>query len=257
MGEAPAAAAGERGEAPPDAVAGERPDAAAPPHATSIAVWGVPSPVVVGSRFAATVGVKCPAACSLAGRPVVVRDAAGAEVGRGRLDSQPAPGTRALYAASVALAAPAEAGVHAWTATFPAAGSGAPPAAESGSAEGGAEEATPETAAPPEAPHAEARAAFSFRAAAPPEHRVTVTVHDQATEAPLAAVEVHVGPYRAATDGDGRTRVDVPTGDYDLYVRKAGYAPHTGRVAVTGDVALQVAAAPAPDIDADDEQVWM
>ena len=227
-------------EAPPDAAAGEH--SAAAPHGTSIAVWGVPSPVVVGRRFAATIGVKCPAACSLAGRPVVVRDAAGAEVGRGRLGSQPAAGTRALYAASVALAAPAEAGVHAWTVTFPAAGSGAPPAADSGSAE---------------APHAEAQAAFSFRAAAPPEHRVTVTVHDQETGQPLAAAEVHLGPYRAATDAEGRTRVDVPAGDYDLYVRKAGYAPHTGSVAVTGDVALRIAAAPAPDVDADDEQVWM
>ena len=234
------------GEAPPDAAAGERSDAAPPPHATSIAVWNVPSPVVAGSRFGVTVGVKCAAACPLAGRPVVVRDAAGVEVGRGRLDSQPAPGTRALYAASVALAAPAEAGVHAWTVMFPAAGSGAPPATDGGSAE-----------TPPEAAHAEAQAAFSFRAAAPPEHRVTVTVHDRTTEAPLAGVEVHLGPYCAATDAAGGARVDVPAGDYDLYVRKAGYAPHTGRVAVTGDVALGVSAAPVPDVDADDEQVWM
>ncbi len=240
-------------EAPPDAAAGERSDAPPPPHATSIAVWDVPSPVVAGSRFGVTVGVKCAAACPLAGQPVVVRDAAGAEVGRGRLDSEPAPGTRALYAADVALAAPAEAGVHAWTATFTAAASGAPPAAESRSAG----PSPPEMAASPEAPHAEAQATFSFRAAAPPEHSVTVSVCDQATEAPLAAVEVHLGPYRAATDAEGGARVDVPTGDYDLYVRKAGYAPHAGRVAVTGDVALQVAAAPAPDVDADDEQVWM
>ena len=230
-------------EAPADAAAGEH--SAAAPHSTSIAVWGVPSPVVAGGRFAVTVGVKCAAACSLAGRPVVVRDAARAEVGRGRLDSQPAPGTRGLYAASVALAAPVQAGVYAWTATFPAAGTGPPPPAD-GSA-----------AASPAPPHAAAQAAFSFRAAAPPEHCVTVTVHDQEAEAPLAAVEVHLGPYRAATDADGRARVDVPAGDYDLYVRKAGYAPHTGRVAVTSDVSLQVACALAPDVDADDEQVWM
>ncbi len=239
------------GEAPPDAPAGEQ--SAALPHPTSIAVWDVPSPVVAGSRFTVTVGVKCPAACSLTGRPIVVRDAAGAEVGRGRLGSQPAPGTRALYAASVALAAPVEAGVHAWTATFPAAGSGAPPAAEGGTAA----PQPPETAAPPEAPHAEAQATFSFRAAERPEHRVTVTVCDQQTEAPLAQVEVHLGPYSAATDARGRARVEVPAGRYDLYVRKAGYAPHTGGVAVTGDVALRVAVAPAPDVDPDDEQVWM
>ncbi len=233
------------GEAPPDAPAGEQ--SAALPHPTSIAVWDVPSPVVAGSRFTVTVGVKCPAACSLTGRPIVVRDAACAEVGRGRLGSQPAPGTRALYAASVALAAPVEAGVHAWTATFPAVGSGAPPAAAGGTA-------APQ---PPEAPHAEAQATFSFRAAERPEHRVTVTVYDQQTEAPLAQVEVHLGPYRAATDARGRAQVEVPAGRYDLYVRKAGYAPHTGGVAVTGDVALRVAVAPAPDVDPDDEQVWM
>ena len=239
------------GEAPPDAAAGEQ--AAAPPHPTSIAVWDVPSPVVAGSRFTVTVGVRCPAACSLTGRPIVVRDAAGAEVGRGRLGSQPAPGTRALYAATVALAVPAEAGVHAWTATFPAVGSGAPPAAEDGTAA----PQPPDTAAPPEAPHAEAQAAFSFRAAEPPAHRVTVTIHDRETEAPLGNVEVHLGPYRAATDARGSARVEVPPGRYDLYVRKAGYAPHTARVAVAGDVALQVAAAPAPDVDPDDEQLWM
>ncbi len=239
------------GETPPDAAAVERPAAA--PHPTSIAVWGVPSPVVVSSRFSVTVGVRCPQACSLTGEPVVVRDAAGAEVGRGRLGSQPAPGTRALYAAEVALAAPADAGVHAWTAAFPAAGPGAAAAEEGGTAAA----PPPETAAPPEAPHAEAQAAFSFRVAARPEHRVTLTVHDRDTEDPLAAVEVHLGPYRAATDARGRARVEVPPGRYDLYVRKAGYAPHTEDVAVTGDLALRVAAAPAPDVDPDDEQLWM
>ena len=194
----------------------------------------MPSPVVVGSRFTVTVGVRCPRTCPLTGRPVVVRDASGAEVGRGRLGSQPAPGTRALYAAQVELAAPAEAGVHAWTAEFPAAGSGAP-----------------------EAPHAAAQAPFSFRAAARPEHRVTVTVHDRDTEAPLAATEVHLGPYRATTDAEGCARVEVPPGRYDLYVRKTGYTPHTADVAVSGNLALQVAAAPAPDVDPDDEQLWM
>lgn len=240
-------------EAPPDAAAGERSEAAAAPHATSVAVWGVPSPVVVGSRFTVTVGVKCAAACSLAGQPVVVRDATGVEVGRGRLGALPAAGTRALHAAEVGLAAPPAAGVHAWTAAFPPAESGAPPPPAGGPA------AVPpaEADAPPEAPHAGAQAAFSFRAAARPEHRVTVTVHDRETEQPLAAAEVHLGPYRAATDARGGARVEVPAGRYDLYVRKAGYAPHAAGVAVAGDVALQVAAAPAPDVDPDDEQLWM
>ena len=92
------------------------------PHSTSIAVWGVPSPVVVGRRFAATVGVKCSAGCPLAGRAVAVRDEAGAEAGRGRLGDTPAPGTSALHAVEVALKAPAREGVHTWTAVFDGAG---------------------------------------------------------------------------------------------------------------------------------------
>ena len=64
----------------PDGPAGKESRTA--PHPTSIAVWGVPSPVVVDGRFAVQVGVKCAAGCALAGQPVVVRDEAGADIGR-------------------------------------------------------------------------------------------------------------------------------------------------------------------------------
>lgn len=91
-----------------------------PAHPTSVAVWGVPSPVAAASPFTATVGVKCSAGCSLAGRPVVVRDDSGRDLGRATLGAEPAAGTHALYAAAVSLTAPSEPGVHAWTAAFPA-----------------------------------------------------------------------------------------------------------------------------------------
>ena len=268
-------------------------DSGAPPHPTSLAVWAVPSPVVVNSRFTVTVGVKCASACPLAGQRIVVRDEAGVPVGEGRLGETPAPGTRALYAADLTLTAPPREGVHSWSARFEAtvesdssarAESDAPVPVESASpapAEAGTRVTvgpmTPETGsgtvatvapgspaaarsephAEAATPHAEARATFGFRTAGPPQHRVLVTVLDRDTEAPLRDVEVRLGVYRASTGEGGRASVDVPGGRYDLYTRKAGYAPHTGSVAVDADVTLRVTAAPVSDTDLDDDQVWM
>lgn len=222
--------------------AGDAGGSGPPAHPTSLAVWGVPSPVVVNRPFSVTVGVKCAAACGLAEQRIVVHDEEGAEVGAATLGESPAPGTRALYAAEVTLVAPAREGVHSWSATFPAPES---TVESEPSAEGGA------------APHAEARATFGFRAAGPPEHRVAVTVRDRDTGAPLRDVEVCVGAYRSSTGESGQARVEVPGGQYDLYTRKAGYAAHTGSVAVDADVTLEVAAAPVSDADLDDDQLWM
>ena len=237
------------------------PPAPPAPHPTSIAVWGVPSPVVAGRPFTATVGVKCASGCRLSGMPVVVRDAAGAAVGEGRLGEAPAPGTRALFAAEVSLVAPEAAGVHFRTATF--AGSAAPVDAEAaGTGAGGAvDEAaaanrTEAAGDGREAAHAGSSSTFSFRAAGPPDHRVTVTVREREAGAPVAGAEVRVGPCRAATDAGGLAVLDVPAGEHDVWARKAGYETHAGRVAVTGDVAYRIDAAPAADPD-DDDQVWM
>ena len=237
-------------------------ESAAPPHPTSLAVWAVPSPVVVNSRFTVTVGVKCAAGCPLAGQRVAVRDEAGAGVGEGRLGETPAPGTRALYAAEVTLHAPAGEGVHSWSAAFAApVESETPVTVESESPAATRPESSAAVLSQPPTrsatPHAAARATFGFRTARPPEHRVTVTVLDRETEAPLRNVEVQLGVYRASTGEDGQARIEAPAGRYDLYVRKAGCAPHAGSVAVHGDVTVRVAAAPAPEADPDDDQVWM
>ena len=247
-----------------------------PPHPTSVAVWGAPSPVAAASRFTATVGVKCAAGCPLAGHPVAIRDETGRELGRGTLGAAPAAGTRALYAAAVALTAPREPGVHAWTAAFPggaaeppAAGATAQPEPEPDTATALRQEppATPqpEPAAAPEhepaaAPRHEAAACtFSFRIVEPPGHAatVTVTVVDGQTESPLANADVHLGFYRTSTDAEGNARIEVPAGDYELYVRRPGYAPHTDPITVTGDAAMRVAAVRVTDADLDDDQVWM
>lgn len=198
-------------------------------------MWGVPSPVVVSRRFVAKVGVKCSVGCPLAGQPIVVRNEAGADVGHGRLDDQPEPGTTALYAAELTLPAPDEAGVYNWTATF---------AAEA-----------PDSSEDPS--HASAAATFGFRTVPPPEHRVTVTVRDGETEAPLGGADVRLGVYSGTTDANGTAEVAVRSGTYELYVRKPGYEPHTDSAKVSGDVTLRVGAARVSDADPDDEQVWM
>ena len=214
-----------------------------PAHPTSVAVWGVPSPVAAASRFTATVGVKCSTGRPLAGRPVVVRDGTGRDVGRATLGAEPAAGTHALYAAAVPLIAPSEPGVHVWTAAFPS-GAEPPP--------------TTTTNPEPAAQRHEATACtFSFRTVEPPGNTVTVTVVDGETEAPLGNADVHLGVYRASTDAEGKARVGVPAGEYELYVRSPGYNPYTEPVTVTGDAALRVAATRVSDADFDDDQMWM
>ena len=286
------------------------------PHPTSVAVWGAPSPVIAASRFTVTVGVKCAAGHPLAGRPVVIRDEAGRDVGHGTLGAEPRAGTRALYAAAVSLTAPSEPGVHAWTAAFPGAGEAGLPAHEPTPPPEPATEPVPHreaASAPKPAPHEAASAlrreaaatapsegaspsrnepvtappheadsamrqhaaagpghvataapgheaagcTFSFRTVEPPENTVTVTVVDHDTETPLAAADVHLGVYRASTDAEGKARVEVPAGEYELYVRSPGYVPYAEPVTVTGDAALRVAAARVSEADLDDDQVWM
>ena len=219
-----------------------------PTHPTSVAVWGAPSPVVAGSRFTVTVGVKCTAACPLAGQPVVIRDETGRDVGHGTVGTEPAAGTRALYAAAVTLTAPSEPGVHNWTATVPASTDPAPAAATPQSADPAAAEPTR---------HEAAACTFSFRTVEPAGNAVTVTVVDRDTESRLGNADVHLGVYRASTDAEGRARVEVPAGEYELYVRSPGYTPYTQPLTVTGDAALRVAATPVSDADLDDDQVWM
>jgi hypothetical protein len=183
------------------------------PHKTSVAVWGVASPVEAGGRLAATVGVKSAGGCDLRGAAVEISDEAGAVVGRGRLGDTPWPGT-GLYWAEIALVAPARAGTHSWRAAFPA------------------QDVKLE--------HEASSAAFGFAVVPPPEHRLTVKVMDAEGAAPLADVELALGPYRAATDAMGTARLDIPAGLFSLAVWKSGFEGAPTDVEVTGDLSLQI-----------------
>ena len=200
-------------------------------HPTSLAVWEVPSPVVVNSSFKVKVGMKCAVACQLAGQRIVVRDEAGIQVSEGRLCKTPWPGTSALYGVEVNLAAPAGEGLYSWSVTF-----------------AGAESDTP---------HEDTSATFGFRTVRSPDLGVTVTVLERGTKTPLENVQVRLGVYRASTDEYGQASLEVTTGRYDLHLRKVGYEMHSKTLEVTESVTIQVEAVVAPDTDPDDEQVWM
>ncbi len=200
------------------------------PHATSVAVWDVPSPVR-GSRFGVRVGIKCSALCSLGGQLVEVRDEAGVKLGDGRLGDDPRPGTSALYEAEVSLVAPSQAGVFSRSVSF----------------------------APTELdlPHREASGDFTFRSLEPPEHTVTVQLVPKGIDAPMDNIEVRLGAYRAETDERGLARVEVPKGTYELSAWRIDIEPVSTELEVTGDAMVEVDAAPRRVVDEDEERLWM
>ncbi len=184
------------------------------PHQTSLAVWAVPSPVRIGERFAVTVGAKSSGACALGGATVEIRDESGAVTGKGTLGDTPWPETRALYWTEITLAAPSRDGLFRWTARF--------------------------AAADLELPHEGSSAEFSFAAVKRPEHRLTVTAVERDVAAPVADVQLALGPYRAATDAAGLAHIDAPAGTFDLAVWKSGFEAAPMAVEITADASVQV-----------------
>src|SRR2546425_6393468 len=79
-------------------------------HDTSLAVWDVPSPIVIDHPFRIHVGATCTAGCDLKGKEIQICDETGASIARGHLGETPWNGTRALYWTEVDLAAPAKEG---------------------------------------------------------------------------------------------------------------------------------------------------
>jgi hypothetical protein len=184
------------------------------PHQTSLAVWGVPSPVRTGSRFLVTVGVKSSGACELNGGGVEVFDETGAVVGHGTLGDTPWQGTSGLYWTEIGLTAPPREGTYSWAVAFPAQRL--------------------------ELPHDGSAASFGFAAVGPPAHKLTVKVTEGGGAVPIADVQVALGPYRAATDVAGVANLEIPAGRFDLAVWKSGFEYAPTNVEIAADVSLQV-----------------
>jgi hypothetical protein len=195
------------------------------PQAMSLAVWGIPSPVVTGETFPIKVGAKSAASCNLAARAIEVRDEGGAVMGRGTLGGEPWPETAGLYWTELQLPAPAKAGMFSWTVQFDAAGL--------------------------ILPHDNAASRFSIAIVDPPEHCLTVKVIERETAAPVADAKVRLGAYRSATGPSGLAEILLPKGVYDLTVWRAGYdaAPHAVTIDADATVEVMVTAVPEDNPD--------
>ena len=184
------------------------------PHKTSLAVWDVLSPVVMGRSSKMKVGAKCSAGCSLAGQEIEVHNETGVMTANGRLGAAAWPGTSGLYWTELDFIAPATDGTHSWTVRF--------------------------TAEKLELPHEAAHSNFSLMIVKPPEHTVTVKVTKQNTETPVQCADVRLGVYRASTDETGLAKVELPKGTYDLNVCHTSYETFSKPVEVIKDVTIAI-----------------
>ena len=191
------------------------------PHPTSVAVWDVPSPVVMNRAFDVKVGTTCSVLCPLSGLVVEVRDQNGLRVSEGTLGEAPWPETRSLYWTTITVNAPVAEDVFVWRVACVAGGLSLP--------------------------HAAATATFTFRTARPPESRVTIRIAEEGTGRPVGGVEARLGGYMAFTDQVGMATIDVPKDTYDLTIRKDGYTAEPAAVTVDrDDLTVRVEASRAP-----------
>ena len=102
--------------------------------------------------------------------------------------------------------------------------------------------------------HQQGSSSFRFITVNPPEHRVTLKVVERQTGAPIDAVELRLGFFRATTNEAGVAQVEVPGGAYDVTAWKIGYEILSSKAEVAGDMSIQleVTAAPNPE-----QPYWM
>jgi hypothetical protein len=194
-------------------------------HDTSLAVWGVPSPIVIGHPFRIHVGATCSARCDLDGMEIQICDETGASMARAKLGETPWDGTRALYWTEVDLVAPDREGATSRSIRF----------------------------APTELrlPHGGASAQFGFETVKPPQYSVTVKVVQKDAGTPVEDAQVRLGVYFACSDQTGMARISMPQGTYGLDVLKTGYEAPSRVLDVNGDVTMEVEVAAIPPENAD------
>ncbi len=190
-------------------------------HATSVNVWGLPSAIAAGERFALKVGVKCSAGCKLAGRALRIFDHDGAQVGSASLLDDIWPGTTALYFSELEAQAPLKPGDYEWQVRTPASERGVP--------------------------HAAGSFTFTVKVVGPPDYEVTVAAFDSATQTPINGAHVLLHPYRTSTDETGKAKVKVTRGRYKLFVSGFNYIPYAGNIDVAADVTVKVELAVEPE----------
>ena len=190
-------------------------------HAMSVNVWGLPSAIAAGERFAVKVGIKCSAGCKLTGGALRIFDHDGAQVGSASLLDDIWPGTTGLYFSEIDGQAPPNAGDYEWEVHTPASERGVP--------------------------HAAGSCRFTVKVVSPPDHEVTVAAVDSATQTPINGAHVLLHPYRTSTDETGIAKVKVTSGRYKLFVSGFNYIPYAGNIDVAGDVTVRVELAVEPE----------
>ena len=190
-------------------------------HDTSLAVWGVPSPIVIDHPFRIQVGATCSAGCDLEGKEIQIcdearrrhraRDARRNPVGRN-------PG---------ALLDRGRSGC---------------------SRQGGGDLAVESGSRPTELrlPHGGASARFGFETVKPPQHSVTVKVVEKDAGTPVEDAQVRLGVYFAYSDATGLATDRDASGTYSLDVLKTGYEALSRVLEVNGDVTVEVEVAVIP-----------
>ena len=189
-------------------------------HDTSLAVWGVPSPIVTGHRFRIQVGATCSSGCDLKGKEIEICDETGASIALGTLGETPLDGTRALYWTEVDLVAPMIDGSTSRSVGF----------------------------APTELrlPHGGASARFGFETVKPPECSLAVKVVQKDVGTPVEDAQVRLGVYFAYSDANGLAKVAMPRGTYSLDVLKTGYEASSRELELKDDVTVEVEVAVVP-----------
>jgi hypothetical protein len=189
-------------------------------HDTSLAVWSVPSPIVIDHPFRVHVGATCSAGCDLRGKEIQIYNETGASMARARLGETPWDGTRALYWTEVDLVAPSREGATSRSVRF----------------------------APTELrlPHDGASARFGFETVKPAQYSVTVKVVQKDVATPVEGAQIRLGVYFAYSDPAGLARVAMPQGTYSLDVLKPGYEALSRVVDVNGDISVEVEVAVIP-----------
>jgi hypothetical protein len=195
-------------------------------HEISLAVWDVPSPVVVGRRATLKAGISCPCGCSLAGTAIDILDAHGESLGYGRLGTDPLPGTMALYWAEIEVAASEMEGDGEWSVH----------------------------ATPIDIEHDALSGSIRVTATRPPEHRVTIEVTEHGSGRRLGGVELRVGRFRTATNDEGVSHVEVPRGSYALGTWKNGYQIVSRTIDVAADATIRLELVADPEVQ---QPYWM
>ncbi len=182
-------------------------------HDTSLAVWSVPSPIVINHPFRIQVGATCSSGCDLSGKEIQICDETGASIAHATLGETPWDGTRALYWTEVDLVAPPTEGPTTRSVAF----------------------------APAELrlPHGGTSARFVFETVKPPQYSVAVKVV-QKNGTPVEDAQVRLGVYFAYSDSNGVATVATPQGTYSLDVLKTGFEAPSQVLDVSDDVTVEV-----------------